>query len=155
MGTAWYRSPRARFFLCRISAWGPHAPFDPRFFMFFEDVDLCLRIYRHGLGIWFTDRTHAMHLRERSTALDGLAALVWLIESRWMYFEKWHGLGAARLVSMFDVLGCLTRAVGWGDQGLLLGATYRGSCSGEGKSRWCQNCLEPRGSEPSSNGGSE
>lgn len=50
---------------CRWQALRPFRPdiFAPEFFLYKEDIELCLRLRRAGLNIWFTPELHAYHGR--------------------------------------------------------------------------------------------
>ena len=73
--------------------------FDPRFFMYCEEVDLCRRVKAAGWGVVFYNGTRVVHLGGESAKSDGplttggqqIAELQ--VESELLYFRKHHGLG--------------------------------------------------------------
>ncbi len=103
--------PAGAFLLVRGSAIDG-LPFDPRFFMYYEDVDLCRRLWHQG-PIWYLASTFAVHLAEHSSSQARAPMAVALARSRFDYFEKWHGRRTARLVSMIGALASLLRASAW------------------------------------------
>lgn len=75
--------------------------FDPRYFLYFEEVDQCFAAKRAGWGVVFYPHTKVVHLGGESAKSDGtitssgrqLEALQ--IESELLYFRKNNGLSAA------------------------------------------------------------
>ena len=45
--------------------------FDPRFFLYWEETDLCLRIADAGYGVWVTGGAVARHIAGASSVEDG------------------------------------------------------------------------------------
>jgi GT2 family glycosyltransferase len=104
--------PAGAFLMIRRGAWGNEPLFDERFFMYFEDVDLCRRLWRHG-PIWFLAETHAVHIGEHSSDRVRSAMAVALAASRYKYFEKWHGRRAARTVAAAATVASAARSAFW------------------------------------------
>jgi GT2 family glycosyltransferase len=74
--------------------------FDPRFFMYSEEVDLCRRIKRAGYEIWYWPDILVMHIGGESSrqvkdlefSSSGSAQLVlWRMRSTLLYYRKHHG----------------------------------------------------------------
>ena len=71
--------------------------FDPRYFLYCEEVDLCRRAKQAGWGVVFFNGTRVVHLGGESAKSDGpltaggqqVSALQ--IESELLYFRKHHG----------------------------------------------------------------
>ena len=71
--------------------------FDPRYFLYCEEVDLCRRVKQAGWGVVFFNGTRVVHLGGESAKSDGpltaggqqVSALQ--IESELLYFRKHHG----------------------------------------------------------------
>ena len=71
--------------------------FDPRFFMYYEEVDLCRRVKQAGWRVMFFNGTRVLHLGGESAKSDGpvtpggqqISSLQ--IESELLYFRKHHG----------------------------------------------------------------
>jgi GT2 family glycosyltransferase len=68
-------------------------PFDERFFVYFEEVDLCRRIADAGLRVRFVPEARITHLGGAS-AEQGPASF-YLFRSMFRYLKKHHGLCAA------------------------------------------------------------
>ena len=85
--------------------------FDEGFFLYFEEVDLCLRAARAGWSCWYEPRSRVVHLMGQSTGLKtGLDRKrlpdCWF-ESRRRYFLKNHGRFYAALVDAVWTAGHL------------------------------------------------
>jgi GT2 family glycosyltransferase len=74
--------------------------FDPRFFMYCEEVDLCRRIKRAGYEIWYWPDILVMHIGGESSrqvkdlelSSSGSTQLVlWRMRSTLLYYRKHHG----------------------------------------------------------------
>ena len=84
--------------------------FDPRYFLYFEEVDHCFAAKNAGWDVVFYPHTTVVHLGGESAKSDGaitasgrqLEALQ--IESELLYFRKNHGLGAVWSSVMLTVL---------------------------------------------------
>jgi GT2 family glycosyltransferase len=82
--------------------------FDPRFFLYGEEVDLCRRIKRAGYEIWYWPDivvTHiggesSRHMRDDSA---GAQVLNWRMRSTLLYYRKHHG-GMAWLAKWLEVV---------------------------------------------------
>lgn len=57
--------------------------FDPDFFMYYEDTDLCLRLAKAGYHLYLLPQAEVVHEWQATTAKEGLMA-----ESRQRYFQK-------------------------------------------------------------------
>lgn len=79
--------------LIRASAWASAGGFDPSFFMYYEDVDLCLRLQRLGGAVVCLTDVTAVHLGSASAEKVGKSRL--LIGGMTSYFEK-HGSSLER-----------------------------------------------------------
>lgn len=69
--------------------------FDEGFFLYFEEVDLCLRTKTAGWEIWYVPDSRVMHVRGQSTGVTALGKRSRLppywFESRRRYFYKHYG----------------------------------------------------------------
>lgn len=92
--------------LVRRSAWEAVEGFDERFFLYFEDLDLCRRIRKQGFGVLFEPGGAARHLRGASADVLGAQKVGRYRASQLMYYRRyaswaaWIGL-RAYLVSKF------------------------------------------------------
>ena len=76
--------------------------FDPRFFLYYEEVDLCMRLKRAGFEIWYWPDIAITHLGgESSKTLKNLEfssraqqVVLWRMRSTLLYYRKHHGVQA-------------------------------------------------------------
>ena len=85
---------------------------DDGYFLYFEEVDLCLRAARAGWQCHYEPRSRVVHLVGKATGVDPSAAIRrlpgYVLESRRRYFVKNHGLGYAALADAAWLLGHLS-----------------------------------------------
>jgi N-acetylglucosaminyl-diphospho-decaprenol L-rhamnosyltransferase len=90
--------------LVRRAAFEAVGGFDPRFFMYMEDVDLCARLGAAGLRLRYLPAATAVHHWGVSTAKDPAVMLRHAYLSRIAYFDKhfagWGGAVAGGLASV-------------------------------------------------------
>ena len=70
--------------------------FDPRFFLFFEDMDLCRRAWVKGTGVYQVPAARAVHGEHRLSGGMFLIAIFkktfWYhLSSAWKYYRKYRG----------------------------------------------------------------
>lgn len=70
---------------------------DPRFFLYFEEKDYCLRARRAGFGTYFDPSTEVIHTIGGSSRQDPMVTVVERCRSMRQYHDK-HGGAATRLV---------------------------------------------------------
>jgi GT2 family glycosyltransferase len=84
---------------------------DEGYFLYYEEVDLCLRAARAGWGCWYEPGSRVVHLVGRSTGVDPsdrtLKIPGYVFESRRRYFVKSFGLAYAVLADLAWLLGHL------------------------------------------------
>ena len=76
--------------------------FDPRYFLYLEEVDLCLRAHRAGFRVRYWPDLEAVHIGgESARAVNEPAAhaassqvVLWRMRATLLYYRKWHGFGA-------------------------------------------------------------
>lgn len=74
--------------------------FDPRFFLYYEEVDLCRRIKDAGAEIWYWPDIVVTHIGGESSktvahltmASRGSQLTLWRMRSQLLYYRKWHGM---------------------------------------------------------------
>lgn len=64
--------------------------FDPRYFMYAEDLDLCRTIRESGLKIWWYPKTSCYHYRGQSTKKTPQKMLRAFYQANWIYYKKWY-----------------------------------------------------------------
>jgi len=84
---------------------------DEGYFLYYEEVDLCLRASRAGWGCWYEPGSRVVHLVGRSTGVDPSNVMLkipgYVFESRHRYFVKSFGLAYAMLADLAWILGHL------------------------------------------------
>ena len=73
--------------------------FDPIFFLYYEEVDLCRRIRNAGYDIWYWPDVHVVHIGgESSRQLKSMEfsskasqVVLWRMRSALLYYRKHHG----------------------------------------------------------------
>ncbi len=73
--------------------------FDPAFFLYYEDVDLCARAATAGFSCYYLAEAHAIHIGRASSAQDPGATLALHLRSRILYARKHFGGGGAIILS--------------------------------------------------------
>jgi hypothetical protein len=95
--------------------------FDPRFFLYFEETDLCLRMLQAGFELWAAGDVEATHVGSMSSRKvdpelrDGAYLAEHFFPSRYYYLSKHYGRLAAAAVETtelaFKALRDLARSV--------------------------------------------
>ncbi len=73
--------------------------FDPAFFLYYEEVDLCLRLNRAGLKVWYWPDIIVTHIGGESSRQvtshsfnpDAAQIVLWRMRSTLLYYRKHHG----------------------------------------------------------------
>jgi N-acetylglucosaminyl-diphospho-decaprenol L-rhamnosyltransferase len=84
--------------------------FDERFFLYFEEIDLCVRARRAGWECWYVPESRVMHIRGQSTGVTTLddkpkrLPKYWF-ESRRRYFAKNDGYAVALAADLAFLVG--------------------------------------------------
>jgi GT2 family glycosyltransferase len=76
--------------------------FDPRFFLYYEEVDLCKRIKQKGYSIWYWPDISVVHIggessrqiRSLELSRSGAQLTLWRMRSMLLYYRKHHVLSA-------------------------------------------------------------
>ncbi len=90
------------FCIVRPSALAKVGLFDPKFFLYYEEVDLCRRLKAAGYSIWYWPDILIVHLGgESSKGIETVAfsphsaqVASWRIRSAFLYYRKHHGAQA-------------------------------------------------------------
>ncbi|NCB26475.1 MAG: glycosyltransferase family 2 protein [Bacteroidia bacterium] len=84
--------------------------FDPRFFLYFEETDLCLRVARAGFEVWALPAAETGHAsnasarKVRPELVDGGCLEEHFYPSRFYYLNKHYGRLQAVLVEMLELV---------------------------------------------------
>jgi N-acetylglucosaminyl-diphospho-decaprenol L-rhamnosyltransferase len=97
-------------FLVRRSAWEQVGGFDPAFFMYMEDVDLCWRLHRGGWSVAYQPSAVAFHAQGVSTDRHPYRMLLAHHRSMWRYAVR-TSTGRRRVALPLVGLGLALRLV--------------------------------------------
>lgn len=89
-------------FLMKRSLFNTLKGFDEKFFMYFEEYDLCMRIAQKGLYNYIIPQAKVYHLSGKDTDMTKARGIYY--ESRFKYFKKWYGSPTAYLVQFVTAL---------------------------------------------------
>ncbi len=103
------------FMLCRRSALEEIGGFDPDYFMYAEDMDLCYRLRRKGYRVAYVDEAAAVHVGQASSAkLFGAKPTAQILRSTILFFRKHRGRHAAWAFRTLAAVKFLLRATSSG-----------------------------------------
>lgn len=75
--------------------------FDERFFLYFEEFDICNRVKELGYKIYILPKAKVKHIWEASTKKAAFDVKKIFVQSRFYYFKKHYGLVSALIVEAF------------------------------------------------------
>lgn len=75
---------------------------DEALFMYFEEVDFCLRARKAGWRVFYVPEARVYHHWMQSVKQDYIGATRRLFRSQYLYFRKHHGLGPALLLRILS-----------------------------------------------------
>ena len=86
-------------------------PFDERFFLYYEEVDLCRRLKACGWQIWYWPDVVVRHLGGESSktvenaeiSSSGAQLVLWRMRSALLYYRKHHGRFGAWLLARVEI----------------------------------------------------
>lgn len=97
--------------------------FDPRFFMYYEEVDHCIRVKQAGWKVFFYPFTQVVHIGGESAksvakiSKTGRQISALQVESEWLFIRKHHGVSGlflhAFLVVLADLIQLLKDLLRW------------------------------------------
>ena len=83
----------------RVAALREVGGFDPEFFMYCEDIDLCYRLWRAGWEVRYAPQATALHIGGASTGQAPAAMTERLIESTLRFYRKHYSKFRARALT--------------------------------------------------------
>lgn len=101
----------------RRQAFDEVAGFDPRYFMFVEDVDLCYRLRRAGWGVRYVPEAEVEHRVGASTRRRRASMVVSHARSLARFYDHAYARGAGRLlkpVVLLGLAGWVALVLAWG-----------------------------------------
>jgi hypothetical protein len=102
--------------------------FDEQFFYYYEDMDLCRRIWQSGGSILFTPTASITHLKGQSTN-HRLPPVAFALDSqitRYLYYYKYDGRPGVRQARWAALLGLAVRCMCYGTVQLIRPVDARG-----------------------------
>lgn len=107
------------FTIMRSSALREVGPFDERFFLYYEEVDLCRRFKAAGWPVWYWPDILVRHIGGASSqTVEGVAfsntgsqLTLWRMRSGLLYYRKHHGLLTAWMVARLETCWHSLRAL--------------------------------------------
>lgn len=98
------------FALIRRAALDAVGGFDERFFLYYEEVDLCLRLSRQGWSVWYWPDVVIRHWGGESSktvehvefSSSGSQLTLWRMRSALLYYRKHHGVLVTSLVALLE-----------------------------------------------------
>jgi len=105
---------------------------DERFFIYYEEVDLCKRLMEAGGEVWFWPAAQVRHLAGASTDVTSVRArMIYVLrESRKKYFRKHFGVPGELMIDIVDRMEGVAKWIVFSMMGML-----RGSASDREKAR--------------------
>ncbi len=88
-------------FLARGEDFRALGGFDPRYFLYFEEADLCRRMAERGRKVRLAPAATVRHEGGASSERDRERALVWYLASLFQYVDRFHGRGTGLLYRAF------------------------------------------------------
>ncbi len=109
---------------------------DERFFLYFEEVDLCRRLTRSGRPLWYNPAAEIVHRGGESTGQEGGRALYYFYQSQFRYFQKVYSPARARIFKLaFKPLAVLGLLWSMALNGLCLAGGYLARIPAERRER--------------------
>lgn len=106
-------SVRGGFFMIRAEVIKKVGLLDERFFLWFEEVDYCLRVWRAGGEVWYSNAAECIDLVGQSfKQLNRHQAQKYFRDSMLKYFKKWHSPLAYWILKLAWPLGLLIGRLG-------------------------------------------
>ncbi len=93
--------------LVRRSAFERVGGFDERFFLYFEDIDFCLRVAAEAGPVWYDPSITVTHVRGESARTAPELARRAYRESQLYYWQKHRGSIARAIVGAYQRLACV------------------------------------------------
>ena len=117
MGACW---------LVRRTAFIQVGSFDPRFFMYFEELDAALRLHRAGWEVRYTPEARVIHHGSQSADQNLLARDFYFHRSKYQFVRKWRGTAAVIALRGFIALTVVGQLVEQALKWLLRGVSRPG-----------------------------
>jgi GT2 family glycosyltransferase len=94
------------FLMSRRDALDLVSGFDEEFFLYGEDMDLCLRIDQKGFRVVYYPEARALHHHRTSTRKSPFRSTYHFYRSMGLFYRKHYGKGTGRIISPLVSLAC-------------------------------------------------
>jgi len=84
---------------------------DERFYMFFEEVDLCFRVKKRGWKIYFTPSVQIIHYGGQSARPTMPKMMIQGYKSKHKFFRKHYGILSEWIVKQMDIWGLILKTL--------------------------------------------
>jgi GT2 family glycosyltransferase len=104
--------------LARVDALREVGTLDERFFIFYEDTDLCRRLWDGGWEVALHDEARILHHGHQTVSQPVLGSVMekQMLRSRYLYLEKHHGPRTAQVATRANQVALMLRAAkAWGE----------------------------------------
>jgi hypothetical protein len=102
---------------CRREAFEAVGGFDERFFIYFEDIDLCARIRAAGWKLLFVPRARVLHEGGATTAPSREASRLEYRKSQLLFYDKHASAASRRLLRLYLRAAVLVKRTAGGFRG--------------------------------------
>jgi GT2 family glycosyltransferase len=94
------------FMMIRRQALEQAGPFDERFFMYAEDIDLCYRIkVEHGWKVYYNPGVVVTHYKSRATTKRWIPMTIQFYRAMWLFHRKHYARHTFFLLNVATALG--------------------------------------------------
>jgi|SRR5580698_1295155 GT2 family glycosyltransferase len=105
--------------IIRAEALDAAGPFDTRFFLYYEEVDLCLRLKQRGYSVCYWPDVSVIHIGGESSrqvsstnmSKVGAQLTLWRMRSTLLYYRKHSGIVVTAMAMLIEVLWSWQRFV--------------------------------------------
>jgi GT2 family glycosyltransferase len=127
--------------MVRREAFSSIGGFDPRIFLYGEEMDLCLRLIAAGWSIYYDPETAVVHLGAASSGDDlNPRRLAYIAAGHRYFYHKHYGIVKGKLFCLIEVAAAVLKATIWSMAGMAGNTFYRSKYFG--KARWHINYLK-------------
>jgi GT2 family glycosyltransferase len=101
--------PQGACLLARRDALEEDCVFDGRFYMYYEEVDLCYRMRKRGWEIYFVPEARVIHFSGKSFSKNMPRMIFHIYRSKFLFFKKHYGIVTQSLVYFLTIVEMVYR----------------------------------------------
>lgn len=102
--------PQGACLLIRRDALEEDYVFDSRFYMYYEEVDLCYRVKKRGWEIYFVPEARVVHLSGKSFSKNMERMIFYIYRSKFLFFKKHYGVMKQSLLYLLTIIEMVYRS---------------------------------------------